>query len=141
MNVGVQGEVHGEVENKLIVEAGSSLLQVVKQAQLSDQDRRQFERQRPRVAGAFVAGRGRRRRRPGNRWGRILRRNPSPVPVVEAACTAVAAILKNPKLGDEIAIALIGTRHAVLIPIADGVGKIAAEVQVLNGEHEHGRTN
>ncbi len=32
-NVSVQGEVHGEVENKLIVEAGSSLLEVVKQAQ------------------------------------------------------------------------------------------------------------
>ncbi|HEX7881835.1 MAG TPA: hypothetical protein VF499_03760, partial [Afipia sp.] len=32
-NVGVQGEVHGEVENKLTVEAGSSLLEVVKQAQ------------------------------------------------------------------------------------------------------------
>ncbi|OKO76359.1 hypothetical protein, partial [Bradyrhizobium sp. NAS96.2] len=33
VDVGVQGEVHGEVENKLIVEAGSSLLEVVKQAQ------------------------------------------------------------------------------------------------------------
>ncbi|MGY3584451.1 TP901 family phage tail tape measure protein [Bradyrhizobium sp. USDA 4341] len=33
VSVGVQGEVHGEVENKLTVEAGSSLLDVVKQAQ------------------------------------------------------------------------------------------------------------
>ncbi|MCA6099194.1 phage tail tape measure protein [Bradyrhizobium australafricanum] len=33
VDVGVQGEVHGEVENKVTVEAGSSLLEVVKQAQ------------------------------------------------------------------------------------------------------------
>ncbi|MCA6099193.1 hypothetical protein [Bradyrhizobium australafricanum] len=70
-----------------------------------------------------------------------LRRLPTLLPVVEAACTAVAAILKNPKLGDDIAIALIGTRNPTLIPIGEGIAKIAAEVQVLNGEHEHGRTN
>ncbi|OKO76360.1 hypothetical protein [Bradyrhizobium sp. NAS96.2] len=70
-----------------------------------------------------------------------LRRYTSLVPVVEAACTAVAAILKDPKLGDDIAIALISTRQATLMPIAEAIGKITAEVQVLNGELEHGRTN
>ncbi|HEX7881833.1 MAG TPA: hypothetical protein VF499_03750 [Afipia sp.] len=70
-----------------------------------------------------------------------LRGYPGLVPVVEAACTAVAAILKDPKLGDDIAIALIRTRHATLIPIGESIAKIAAEVQVLNGEHERDRTN
>ncbi|MGY3584450.1 hypothetical protein ACVIGB_006491 [Bradyrhizobium sp. USDA 4341] len=70
-----------------------------------------------------------------------LRQYPSLLPVVEAACTAVAAILKNPKLGDDVAIALISTRRATLIPIGECIAKIAAEIQVLNGEHERGRAN
>ncbi|MVT69988.1 hypothetical protein GPL21_33430 [Bradyrhizobium pachyrhizi] len=70
-----------------------------------------------------------------------LRRYPSLLPVVQAACTAVAAIIKNPKLGDEMAIALIRSRNEALIPIGEGIGKIAAEVQVLNGETERCRTN
>ncbi|WP_029084342.1 hypothetical protein [Bradyrhizobium sp. th.b2] len=70
-----------------------------------------------------------------------LRRYPSLLPVVEAACTAVAAILKNPKLGDDIAIALISTCNPTLIPIGECIAKIAAEIQVLNGEHERDRAN
>lgn len=48
---------------------------------------------------------------------------------------------QHPRLGDEIAISLIRTRNSVLITIGEGIAKIAAEVQLLNGEYEHGRTN
>ena len=70
-----------------------------------------------------------------------LRQNRSLLPLVEAAYTAVAAILKDPKLGDDVTIALMGTHHPTLISIAGGIGKVVVQVQVLNGEHERDRTN
>ncbi len=70
-----------------------------------------------------------------------LRQYPSLLPLVEAACTAVAAILKDPKIGDDVAIALMGTHHPTLIAIAHGIGEIVAEVQVLHGEHERDRAH